>query len=54
METCLWLGGSWSQDGTSTSQGWHVAGPTSPKIYQHVISSAVIKALGCRKAKSTG
>lgn len=54
METCSWSGGSWSQDGASTSRGWHVAGPTSPRIYWHVISSAVIKALGSRKAKGTG
>lgn len=31
-----------------------MAGPTSPKIYQHIISSAVIKALGIRKVKGTG
>lgn len=54
METCSWWGGSWSQDGAFMSRGWHMAGPTSPKIYWHVISSAAIKALGSRKAKGTG
>ena len=36
------------------SQGWHVTGATSPKIYWHAVSSAVIKASGSRKAKGTG
>lgn len=54
METCSRSGVRQSQDGASTSQGWHVAGATSPKTYWHVISSSVIKALGSRKAKGTG
>lgn len=36
------------------SLGWHVRGVTSPKIYWHDVSSAVIKARGSRKAKGAG
>lgn len=36
------------------SRGWHVTGVTSPKIYWHAVSSAVIKAWGSRKAKGAG
>lgn len=54
MKTCSWSGGSWSQDGAATSRAGMWQGQPLPKIYQHVISSAVIKALGSRKAKGTG
>lgn len=52
METCSWSGRS--GDGAFPIPRWHVTGATSPKIYWHTILSAVIKALGSRKAKGTG
>lgn len=40
---------AWPRPGAGMWQGQPL-----PKIYQHVISSAGIKALGSRKAKDTG
>lgn len=47
-------GSGGSGDGTFLVPLLVCDGVTSPKIYWHAASSAVIKALGSRKAKGTG